>query len=105
MLRKYFQRHVSKKLGIAAAEDNAHATLSKRSRDFISVDARARCDCHRRRDYNAAMSTRVPDYKEAVDHLPNGGMLVFEDVTWEEYEELLDELELRPGCRVTYNEG
>ncbi len=51
------------------------------------------------------MSTRVTDYKEALDHLPAGGTLVFEDVSWEEYEELLNELEDRPGCRVTYNDG
>ena len=51
------------------------------------------------------MSTRVPDYKEALEHLPTGATLVFEDVSWEEYEELLDELAHRPGCRVTYDEG
>jgi Uma2 family endonuclease len=51
------------------------------------------------------MSTRVTDYKEALDHLPEGGMLVFDDVSWEEYEELLEQMEDRPGCRVTYDEG
>jgi len=51
------------------------------------------------------MSTHVTDYKEALDHLPAGATLVFEDVSWDEYEELLEEMEGRPGWRVTYDEG
>ena len=55
--------------------------------------------------YNAAMSTRRADYREAVDHLPEGGTLVVQDVSWVAYEQLLDELSDRPGVRVTYDEG
>jgi Uma2 family endonuclease len=51
------------------------------------------------------MRARVADYREAVDHLPEGGTLVFQDVTWEEYEQLLNEMEDRPGVRITYDEG
>src|SRR5206468_12097146 len=55
--------------------------------------------------YNALMSTRVTDYKAALDHLPAGGTLVLPDISWGEYEELLKELDDRPSFRVTYNEG
>jgi Uma2 family endonuclease len=51
------------------------------------------------------MTTRVTDYKEAVAHLPTGGTLIFEDVSWEDYEELADLLESRPGWRLAYDEG
>ncbi len=51
------------------------------------------------------MSTRVTDYKEAVDHLPAGAILVLQDVTWEDYEQLLEELWDHPGMRVTYDRG
>jgi Uma2 family endonuclease len=52
-----------------------------------------------------AMSTEIAAYREAVDHLPPGGMLVFQHVTWEEYEQLLEDLSTRPGVRVSYDEG
>src|SRR5713226_8261991 len=51
------------------------------------------------------MSTRVMDYKDALDHLPTGGTLVFDDVSWDDYEQLLNEMEDRSGLRVAYNEG
>jgi Uma2 family endonuclease len=50
-------------------------------------------------------STRVSDYREAVEHLPGGATLVLRDIAWEEYEQLLDELADRPGVRVTYDQG
>jgi Uma2 family endonuclease len=43
--------------------------------------------------------------REAIEHLPPGGMLVVNGVSWEEYETLLDELEDRPGVRVTFDRG
>lgn len=55
--------------------------------------------------YNAGMSTRSTDYREAVDHLPEGATLVVQDISWEDYEQLLEELADRPGVRVTYDEG
>ena len=51
------------------------------------------------------MSTQTAEYREAVDHLPPGGMLVFQHVSWEDYEKLLEDLADRPGVRVSYNEG
>jgi Uma2 family endonuclease len=51
------------------------------------------------------MSTRSSDYKEAVDHLPEGAMLVLQGVSWEDYEQLLEDLIDRPGVRVTYDRG
>lgn len=51
------------------------------------------------------MSTRVADYREAIDHIPNGATLVFRDVGWDEYERLVEDLWDRPGLRVTYDEG
>ncbi|MBI4262785.1 MAG: hypothetical protein HY657_00265 [Acidobacteria bacterium] len=50
------------------------------------------------------MSTRVADYREALEHLPAGATLVFRDVGWEEYERLLEDLRERPGLRVTYDD-
>ena len=51
------------------------------------------------------MSTPVTDLREAVHHLLEGALLVIEDISWEDYEELLIELEDRPGVRVTYDHG
>ena len=44
-------------------------------------------------------------YVEAIDHLPPGAILVFPQVSWDEYEEILGGLVERPGLRVSYNEG
>ncbi len=51
------------------------------------------------------MSTRSAEYLEAIDHLPLGATLVFRQVSWEQYEELLEDLGDRPGLRVSYDEG
>ncbi len=51
------------------------------------------------------MSTRSADYMEALDRLPDGAALVVQDVPWEDYEELLENLLSRPGVRVTYDQG
>ena len=51
------------------------------------------------------MSARISEYKEAVDHLPEGGTLVFRNVSWDDYEQLLNELADRPGVRITYDGG
>ena len=51
------------------------------------------------------MSTHTLDFLEAIEHLPEGAMLRLENVSWDEYEQLLDELIMRPGLRVTFNEG
>ena len=45
------------------------------------------------------------DIREAVDHLPEGALLVVKGVSWQDYEQFLDDLEDRPGVRVTYDDG
>ena len=51
------------------------------------------------------MSARSTDYREAVDHLPEGATLVLQDVPWEDYEQLLEDLADRPRVRVSYDQG
>jgi len=51
------------------------------------------------------MSTRTIDYREAIDHLPEGATLVLLDVSWDTYEKLLEDLTDRPGVRVSYDQG
>lgn len=51
------------------------------------------------------MSTYATNYLEAIEHLPDGAMLRLEGVSWEEYEQLLEDLIEWPGIRVSYNQG
>jgi hypothetical protein len=48
------------------------------------------------------MTTRASDYLDAIDHLPRGATLVFHDVPWEEYEEVLEGVQSR-HLRVAYD--
>lgn len=51
------------------------------------------------------MSAVTSDYLEAIEHLPDGAMLRLEDISWDEYELLLDQLADWPGMRVSYDHG
>lgn len=51
------------------------------------------------------MSAYTPNYLEAIEHLPDGAMLRLEDISWDEYEQLLEELTEWPGVRVSYDRG
>ena len=51
------------------------------------------------------MGTRTAGYLEAIEHLPDGTMLVIPQSSWEEYELLLADLVGWPGMRVTYDRG
>src|SRR5438093_7329945 len=51
------------------------------------------------------MSARSADYREAIDHLPAGAILVLQDVPWEAYDQLLEHLSDHPAVRVTYDQG
>jgi Uma2 family endonuclease len=52
------------------------------------------------------MPTRSTPYQEAIDHLPEGAILVLQDVPWEDYEQLLNDVgSRRPGLRMTYDHG
>jgi Uma2 family endonuclease len=51
------------------------------------------------------MSTQTVNYLEIVEHLPEGAMLRLEHISWDEYEQLLDDLITHPGLRVSYDRG
>lgn len=51
------------------------------------------------------MSTETLDYLDAIAHLPEGAILVAQQVSWEDYERLLSALGDAPGLRVSYCEG
>jgi Uma2 family endonuclease len=51
------------------------------------------------------MTQTATDYLDAIDHLPVGGKLYLEDVSWDEYEELLEELEGKRRVRISYDNG
>lgn len=55
--------------------------------------------------YNACVSTRTADYRDAVEHLPDGATLVVHDVSWDDYEHVLDDLSDRPRLRISYDRG
>jgi Uma2 family endonuclease len=50
------------------------------------------------------MSTRSADYLDAIDHLPDGATLVLHQFSWDEYEQLVQQLD-RPRLRVSYDRG
>ena len=47
----------------------------------------------------------VPTKFEMISQLYDGATLTFPNVTWEEYEELLEQLDDRPGIRLSYYHG
>jgi Uma2 family endonuclease len=51
------------------------------------------------------MAIRIADYTDAIDHLPEGAILILQNVTWDAYERMLDDLTDRHGVRVTYDQG
>src|SRR5213593_3098798 len=51
------------------------------------------------------MSTQALDYLDAIAHLPEGGMLILQHVSWEDYERVLAELGDAPNVRVAYDQG
>jgi Uma2 family endonuclease len=56
-------------------------------------------------EFEAEMSTRIENYLEAVEHLPDDAALILQGVTWNEYEQLLEDMNNWPGMRVTYYKG
>src|SRR4051812_10636028 len=55
--------------------------------------------------YSGCVSMATQIEKRTLECLQPGAMLVLPDVSWEEYEVLLQELSDRPGFRVTYDRG
>jgi Uma2 family endonuclease len=51
------------------------------------------------------MAAETASYVDAIDHLPAGATLLISHVSWDEYEQLLQDLGERPDLRVTYDEG
>ncbi|HZS07878.1 MAG TPA: Uma2 family endonuclease [Blastocatellia bacterium] len=47
----------------------------------------------------------VSDYLEAIAHLPEGTALRADDVSWEEYEQLLEDLGPSYSVRIFYDQG
>jgi hypothetical protein len=52
------------------------------------------------------MTTPASNYYEAISHLSDGASKTFHNVTWDEYEKLVDQIGgTRPGLRISYNDG
>lgn len=48
---------------------------------------------------------RTIEYRDAIQHLPDGSTLVLHDFSWDDYERLLEEVGDRPHLRVSYDHG
>ena len=62
-------------------------------------------ECPTTRDYNDHMSARTANYLDAIEHLPEGATLVIHQVSWDDYENLLEDVLGRPSLRVSYDCG
>jgi Uma2 family endonuclease len=51
------------------------------------------------------MSTQTTSYYDIVAQLPEDASVTFHDVSWDEYEELLEQVGEAPGLRVSYDNG
>ncbi len=51
------------------------------------------------------MIAETTSYLEAVEYLPLSGTLLLHNVAWEDYENLLEEMQGKPAHRVSYNNG
>ena len=51
------------------------------------------------------MSAHVTSYLDAIAHLPSGATLTLTNVSWEEYEQLLQDLGEGSAVRVFYDHG
>jgi len=51
------------------------------------------------------MSTQTPSHYEIVSHMPPDAVVTFHSVSWEEYEQLLDEVGESSGFRISYDDG
>jgi len=51
------------------------------------------------------MRTPSTHLREAVDHLPEAAVLTIDAFSWDDYEQLLEEMEDHSGVRITYDRG
>jgi Uma2 family endonuclease len=63
------------------------------------------CRLKRKELYFMSVATASADYQEIISLLPSGSSLRVEDVSWEEYEQLLDDLGAGYAARISYDEG
>src|SRR5262245_37322864 len=56
------------------------------------------------RGYNAVMETELSDYLDAIEHLPQGTSLIIHELSWDDYEKLLEVVD-RPSLRAAYDCG
>ena len=56
-------------------------------------------------DTRYEMSVQTPSYYEIATQLPPGASVVFHDVSWDEYLELLEQVGEAPGLRISYDSG
>ena len=52
-----------------------------------------------------SVATPTTNYTKIISLLPNGASLRFEDVSWEDYEQLLDDLGEGYAIRIFYDKG
>lgn len=53
----------------------------------------------------SSMSTQITNYYEIVTQLPENASVTFQDVSWDEYEDLLEQVGEAPGLRISYDNG
>src|SRR5712692_10277902 len=51
------------------------------------------------------MSALTADYRDSIEHLPQGATLVIHRIGWDDYEHLLEDLSDRLRLRISYNCG
>ena len=51
------------------------------------------------------MATATSNYCDIVSQLSDGQVAIFHDVTWDEYEELLEQVGEARGLRISFNDG
>ncbi len=51
------------------------------------------------------MPTAAATIRKSVEHMPPASVLALDGVAWDEYLAILEDLESRPGVRVTYDRG
>ena len=51
------------------------------------------------------MSTQAANYRELITQLPPGSMLSLYDVAWEEYDDLVQQLDDTSAFRISYDNG
>ncbi|HEY2380996.1 MAG TPA: Uma2 family endonuclease [Terriglobia bacterium] len=51
------------------------------------------------------MQATTSNIRDAVDNLPPGAVLTLDNVSWDEYESVLEQFVDRSGLRITYDQG